>query len=134
MERIDPETRETLIKAMCIDVRKTTITEPVEFTDVIAPSYKAKFAGKKGDLIFHFFGLGNRLPPKLGPAVAKSFTEILGEAGMERVKIEELKENHDIGVIEGGDSICVRARGFDTFVARNALVPRVFELIQEGLG
>lgn len=134
MDRVEPSEREYLQK-MVNNVVRGERTVPLDFTEVEGTHFLARFTNKDGDMIFQFFGKSGRLPGKLPALVAKAFHEVLGDVGMERLQIEVLDEKvtKEGEKIEGGQTIFVRAKNYANPVAEKALIPRVFEIVQEAL-
>lgn len=134
MNVVDPELKK-MLGALVSQVQKIHKTDNIDFTEVEGIHFNARFAPKDSDLIFHFFGKHNRLPTAIPTVIGKAFHEVLGDVGMERVTIEVLPEEvtKEGEKIEGGQTVFVRAKNYATPMGEAALVPRVFEIVQNYL-
>ena len=95
----------------------------LRFVEYHGKGYKAEFAIKGKDVVFHLFP-ANPYPPKFLSNVTEAFKITAGALGMDKIEIERIVEE----ALEGGPvSIFVLAKGYGENVTLvDSLVPDVF--------
>jgi hypothetical protein len=102
--------------------------QPVIFQTEERDTYSLNYKDESGDLILQVFLKGNSNLP--GARVAKAIADTIGEAGMSKVRVEEL---HDEMLDARRPVIYVKLEGMGTEYHRRLIMSSLFENLQECL-
>ena len=104
-----------------------TVT-PIMFEEESREAFTVKHRQEEGDLILQIFPKHN--PAHLGARVAKAFVDTVGEVGMNKIQIEEVK---DTIFGEGKPTVYVKCRGMGADYYQRIIFNHLFENLQESL-
>jgi hypothetical protein len=105
--------------------------KPILFEEEERESFTLKHRTEGDDLILQV--VPKRTLSNLGARVAKAIVSTIGEAGMSKVRIEEIsdesfEDNHEISV-----SVYVRCAGYGSDYYQNMILANLFENLQDCL-
>ena len=101
---------------------------PIMFEEESRESFTVKHRQEDDDLILQIFPKHN--PRQLGARVAKAFVDTIGEVGMRKIRIEEIKDNI-FG--DGKSTVYVRCEGMGDDYYQRIIFNHLFENLQDSL-
>lgn len=101
---------------------------PIVFEEEERESFTLKHRSEKEDLIFQILPKHN--VDNAGARVAKAIEETVGEAGMSKVRIEEVNDHFFSEGPNLSKSVYVRFLGFGTEYYQNMIFKSLFENLQ----
>ena len=101
---------------------------PIMFEEESRESFTVKHRQEKDDLILQIFPKHD--PKHLGARVAKAFVDTIGEVGMAKIQIEEVKDDI-FGA--GTPTVYVKCKGMGVDYYQRIIFNHLFENLQESL-